>query len=120
VITLSSTGKLQAKLAGAVSSSEVQIVAAVVDVNANAVTPAAATSQSNGASLVDIVAAPASGSTRKVQLLNFHNQDTAAVELTVQYLDNATARRLWQGELAAGDTLQYLDGRGFFLPVACT
>ncbi len=118
MITFSSTGKLQAKLASAVAASEVQVVATYVDAASVSLEADTDTSQTNGATAVDIVAAPAASVTRKVQLLNFYNQDTAPVTLTVQYLDNATTRVLWQGELLPAESLQYVDGRGFFFAVS--
>lgn len=59
-----------------------------------AFTPGNSNGALNGTTQVDIVAEPASGVQRVVRNVTVFNRDTAAVEITLSYSDNATLRRL--------------------------
>lgn len=109
----STVRSLQAKLASAVATNQLPIVASFVDVTATGYTPGANATQTNGSTAVDAVAAPAASTQRQVKLLTIRNSDTAAVTLTVQYNDNGTARIVWSGTLQVGETFVYTDGEGF-------
>jgi hypothetical protein len=67
----------------------------------------------NNASDVTLVSAPASGYQRLVYLINIHNLDTVSANVTVKFSDNGTEYVLWKGDLAAGDTLVYSAGMGW-------
>ena len=74
---------------------------------------AANPSVTNGATVVDVVGVPTTGTLRKVQLLQWRNSTGGAVTLTVRYDDNGTSRDFLSVALDAGDQLQYTDGEGW-------
>lgn len=108
----STVRSLQLKLSGAVATNQLPIVASYVDVTTTAYSPGANTTQTNDATAVDAVAAPAASTQRQVKLLTVRNSDAAPVTLTLQYNDNSTLRIIWSGALAVGDLLIYTDGEG--------
>lgn len=112
------TKSLQVLLAGAVATTELPIVAAFADMNQSggfAITAISGTdTQTNGATPVTAVAAPAAATTRKINTVEITNVDTAPVIITVRLNDNGTLRPLISAlTLAVGSTLQYADGAGW-------
>lgn len=59
-----------------------------------------------------IVPAP-SGEPLVVDLISIYNADNASITLTLNLVDGANTRKLWVGTLAEGETLQYVNGKGF-------
>lgn len=112
IILDSTVRSLQAKLSGAPATNQLPIVASYIDVTALAYTPGTNTTATNSGTAVDVVAAPAASTQRQVKLVTIRNSDTASVTLTLQYNDNGTARIIWSGTLAIGDTFVYTDGEG--------
>jgi len=100
-------------LGGAVSTAELPFVATFADHTTTTFVPGANHGQSNGATPVTLVPAPAPGAQRQAKWLSIRNSDSAVATVTVRYRDSATARVLWSGVLSVGDTLQYADGEGF-------
>lgn len=65
----------------------------------------------NGTTPVTLVAAPAASTRRIVKWFQISNRDTAAVTLTVRFLNGASTRVLVSAmTLAVGDTLVWNDG----------
>jgi hypothetical protein len=68
------------------------------------------------ATTTDVVAAPAASTLRNVKALNIRNKDAStACDVTVQFDQNATLFELYKTTLAAGATLEYIEGVGFFV-----
>jgi hypothetical protein len=61
----------------------------------------------NGTTAVVLIAAPAAATRRLVRYLAVQNRDTAAVVLTVRYVNGANARQIWSGTLQQGDTWEW-------------
>lgn len=71
------------------------------------------------ATTTDIVAAPASGVVRNVKTLHIRNTHASTpTDVTVVFDANATDFELHKATLAAGETLQYVEGVGFAEPAA--
>jgi hypothetical protein len=119
MLSLDATTKsLEVKLAGAVATTELPVVASYVDIDQStfALTGTSeADETTNGATAVTAVAAPAATTTRKLNYLSVFNVDSAAATVSVQVNNNSTKRIAWKGALAVGDTLVYVDGRGFYV-----
>ena len=119
MIVLDSTLKsLEILLGGAVTTNQLPFVSSYVDISQStfAVTGSSENDgQSNDTTVVTVVAAPAGSTTRKLNLLSVFNADTVSAKVTVQVNNNGTKRICWQGLLSVGDTLQYIDERGFFV-----
>lgn len=58
----------------------------------------------NGATPVTLVASPAASTRRLIRNITVHNRDTAAVTLTVRYVDDATTRQLYKVTLQPDST----------------
>jgi len=119
VITLAATThSLEVKLDGAVTTNELPIVTAYVDIPATAgvptgFSPGAGTTATNGATAVSAIAAPAAATTRQVKFVSVYNADTVNAIATLQFNDNGTKRIIAKRELLPGDTLAYIDSVGF-------
>jgi hypothetical protein len=61
----------------------------------------------------EIVPAPAADRVRKVNGFSIFNRDSAPHRVVVRLLNDMDVRIIWRGLLAEGETLVYLDGRGF-------
>lgn len=104
---------LEVLLSGAVTTNQLPVVGAFVDITAAAYTPGAADTQTNGATPVTAVAAPAASTQRQVKFLSVRNSDTAEATVTVSLNNNATLRVLVSVTLPVGASLIYTDGEGF-------
>lgn len=118
IILDATTKKLQIVLAGAITTSQLDVVSTYVDVTTTAGVPSGFVSgetdtTSNSTTPVDIVAAPAASTQRQVKLINIPNTDTNPATVIVRYNNNATIRKLVTVTLAVGSTLQYTDGEGW-------
>jgi len=110
------TRKLQALMAEAVTTTNPMVVADWVDiVVATGGTPGCTPTNLNGVTAVDIVAAPAASTIRKINFLSIYNVDTVAHIVTVRYNDNATLYTIGKWTLAIGDTLIFTDPEGFYI-----
>jgi len=99
-------------------------IAADVDVHASVMDHTLSTDNVEGvkqntaittATTTDIVASPASGVVRNVKTLHIQNKDTAdTTDVTILYDQNATDFQMFKATLAPGDTLEYIEGVGFF------
>jgi plastocyanin len=110
IILDSTTKSLEVKLAGAITTNQLDITCHAVDtldadqsvsdiVNTDIAT--------NNATAVTAMAAPAASHTREVKTLTVYNKDTVAATVTVQKNDNGTLYILVKVTLDPGDTLQY-------------
>lgn len=119
MLVLDSTLKsLEIKLAGAITTTQLPYVTSYVDINQStfAVTGSSESDgTSNGATAVTAVAAPGAATSRKLNFLSVFNVDTVQATVTVQVNNNGTLRICWRGLLAVGDTLQYIDEKGFLV-----
>ena len=112
IILDATTKSLQIILGGAVATNQLPFSASYVDVEATTwgVTGMAESDgQSNSATAVTVVSAPASGARRQVKTLFVYNADTANVDLTVRVNNNGTFRTIFKATLATLENLQYGD-----------
>ena len=108
------TRKLQIVLAGAKTTNDCPVVVDYVDITTTTATPGNTPSNSNGVTAVDILAAPASSTQRKVNYLSVNNVDTASITATIRLNDNGTLYTIVKIALAVGDTLTYTDPTGWY------
>ena len=107
------TRKLQILLAGAVATNQLEVTASWVDMTATATTGGSTVAVTNNTTAVDIVAAPAASTQRKVYAINVYNPDTAAATVNVRYNDNGTIYREVVISVPVNSTLQYTDTGGW-------
>lgn len=114
MIILDSINKsLEIFLGGAVTTSQLPIVAAYVDVTTTTYTPGGNDTVTNNATAVTAIAAPVASTQRQVKLLTLYNADTVAQTITIRLNNSGTFRILLQIILSVGSTLVYTDGEGF-------
>lgn len=108
------TDKIQVVLAAAVATNQAQCVASWRDITA---TPSYVAGRSvantNGTTDVDLISAPAASTQRVIDFLSVYNNDTAPVTVTVKLDANGTDYIFWKGTIAAGERLEYENGKGW-------
>jgi len=114
MLLLSNTSKIQVVTSAAVTvdvqASHVDVVIATGVVTPNAPTNTAITT----AATTDVVASPASGSSRSVQAINVRNKHASSANgITMLHTDGTTVVELIKATLAAGEQLAYEDSRGW-------
>lgn len=110
--------KLQAVTSAAVA---VDVHASWIDNNAGTMTPGRTNTAISTATTTDIVAGPASSVYRNVKTLNIRNKDaSASVDVEIVMDVNGTDCSLFKGTLRAGDTLQYVEGVGWYVTTTAT
>jgi hypothetical protein len=72
-----------------------------------AFTPGNSNGVLNGTTQVDIVGSPGASTQRVVRNVTFYNRDSAPVEITLKYLDNATLRFLDKQTIQPGESWVY-------------
>lgn len=112
------TKSLEVLLGGAVSASQLPFVAGYADIERTTYGLSGAGENdgtTNDTTAVTLAAAPAATTTRKLNFLSIFNADSAAATVTVRVNNASTYRVVWQGTLSVGDTLMFVDGRGFYV-----
>jgi hypothetical protein len=69
----------------------------------------------NGTNAVTITAAPVSSTQRVIDFLTIYNADNINATVTVRFNANSVIYILFKATLAAGETLVFQEGRGFFV-----
>lgn len=87
-----------------------------MDYNGTTVQPGRTNSKITTATTTDIVASPASSTTRNVKTLHICNiHASSSVLVTVQHTDGTNVIKLEELTLLAGERLSYIEGQGFEL-----
>lgn len=113
IVLTATTDNLQAVLAGSITTNHPQCVTSWRDITTTDFTPGRTVINTNNTTDVNIVAAPAASTQRVVDLINIYNKDTVAATVTVKFDANGTEYILWKGSLAAGESVQYVEGKGW-------
>src|ERR1035437_5122379 len=108
------TRKLQIVLTSNKTTTDMPVVVDWVDNTTTTFTPGVTPTTTNDVSLVDILAAPAGSTQRKVNGLTIVNLDTAIKTVQVFLNDNGTSYQLQSQVLHVGDILCYTDSRGWY------
>lgn len=86
-----------------------------IDYAAGTVTPGRTNTAMSTATTTTVVAAPAASTQRNVKSLHLRNKDaTLSTDVTVRHTDGTTVAELIKITLSAGDSLEYIEGVGFF------
>src|SRR3990167_7077731 len=107
------TRKLQLILAGAVTTTQPDVIVLYSGQTRTTYTGGTQTSVGNNTTAVDICTAPAASTVRDVDHITVRNNDTTAITATVRLNDNATLYKLVAIALAVGDTLEYTHANGW-------
>lgn len=107
--------KLDIALGGAVAANQVQFTATWSDITSTGFTAGHSDGQTNGATVVDLVAVPGSSTYRVVRELSIYNKDTANVTVTVRFDNGTTQRELVVALLVPGNSLLWTSENGWQL-----
>lgn len=105
MIVLDTTSKsITIVMSGAAATTNPSFTAAYADNNGTTFTEGANDGVLNGTTPVTVVAAPAASTRRIINTITVENNDTAAVTITVGYLNTASTRVIVNVTLQVGDT----------------
>lgn len=105
--------KLQAVLAGAITTSQLPCTVSYSDKTSTDYVGATQLTNTNSTTAVDICAAPGASTIRDIDYLSIRNRDTVAATVTVMLDDNTTDYEIVKAALAVGDQLIYTHGDGW-------
>ncbi len=94
MILTTTTQKLKVKLATTVAANQSPVIVDYVDLTTTSTTPGMTASTTNNTTFVDILAAPASSTQRKVNSINIRNADTSSISVTIVFDNNSTEYEL--------------------------
>jgi hypothetical protein len=98
------------------SAATVDVHASFADLSGSTVTPGKQNTATSSAATTDIVAAPAGSTVRNVKTLHIRNKDASLdVDVTIVFDANGTDYELHKATVGTGQSLEYIEGIGFFL-----
>ena len=111
------TKKLQAVLAGAVSANQPQCTVSWFDTNPELIPTKGASKETNTNSTtdVDICAAPSQNFVRNIDTVSVHNLDTATVTINIKIDDGGTEYIICRRTLLTREGLCYEHGVGWYV-----
>lgn len=109
MIYLNSSTNLEVVLDTAVASNQLTCYASWRDTQVGGLTPGFTSIDTNGATPVNLVAAPAVGYMRGIDFITIHNDDSSSAYVSI----SVGARLLYRVNLAPDENLQWTDSGGF-------
>lgn len=109
MIFLDSSTACTVELAATVLTSQLKCYASWRDSEVGELTPGFTSADTNNATPVDLIPAPASPYTRGVDFITIHNSDTSSQTVTIK----VGTRILYKVTLAVGENLQWTNASGF-------
>lgn len=117
MITLDGTSELiELVLGGVVTSTQLDFTSNYVDISQSTFALSAVSNNngtSNDTTDVTVVGSPGASTSRQVKYISIYNSDTAAADVTVKFNTGAADRIIGIWTLSVGDTLEYVDGKGW-------
>lgn len=113
MIILTSTDKIQVKLAATVVTNQLECYVSFKDTTSTTISIGRNISNTNNSTAVDLVDSPASSTQRVVDYLSIFNSDTTTATVTVQFDISGTPYILTVATLLKGEKLEYQEGSGF-------
>ena len=105
MLVLDSTSKsIQIVMSGAAATTNPDFVSTYSDNNGTTFVEGSSDGALNGTTAVTVVAAPAASTRRIIKTIYVENKDTAAITITITYLNSATSRTIVRVTLQVGDT----------------
>lgn len=113
IVLSETTDKLEAVLAGSVTTNQLRCFASWRDRTATTFAAGRTAINTNNTTDVAIVPAPAASTQRIIDLVNIYNADTVAQTVTVKLDADGTEYQLVKILLNPGETLTYIEGAGW-------
>ncbi len=96
------------------SAANLDVHASFGDLTTSSITPGRKNTAISSATTTDIVDPPAASTQRQIKTILVRNRHAATSDdVTLQHTDGSTVSQLVKIALAAGETLQFVDGQGF-------
>ena len=111
IILTTTSDQIRVNLATA--GTAVKLVACWRDITSTTYLPARTVAPSNDTTAVVLVASPAAAHQLKVDFLSAYNADSVGHTVTFEFYDGTNAYPLWIGTLAVGESVQFVEGKGF-------
>jgi hypothetical protein len=115
IILANTTDKLEAILAGAVTTNQFPCYISWRDRTSTTFIAGRTLINTNSANAVDISGSPGESTQRIIDKICVFNDDTANGTVTIRYNANNTTYVLIKTTLAPGESLMYVEGEGFFV-----
>ena len=109
MIFLDSSTNLTIELSATVATAQARCYAAWRDTKTGELVPGFTSADTNNATPVNLVPAPAATYTRGIDFITVHNDDTASITVTIK----VGTRILYKVALAVDENLQFTDSTGF-------
>jgi len=113
IVLNATTDNLQAVLAGAVTTYQLNCLTSWRDVTTTAYTPGRTAADTNSTTDVNIVPAPAASTQRVVDFVSIYNKDTVAATVTIKFDANGTEYIIFKATLVTGGRLEYTSENGW-------
>jgi hypothetical protein len=113
LILTSTTDNIQVKLAGSITTNQLNCFTSYRDTTTTSITPGRNVSNTNNTTAINLVSSPSASTQRIVEYLSVYNSDTVNATVTVQFSDNGTIYELIVVTLSTGEKLEYQEGFGF-------
>lgn len=113
IILTNTTDKITAKLNGAVTTNQLRCVVSYRDTTTTSIAPGRNAMNTNNATAIDLVPAPAASTQRIVDYISIHNADTVNQTVTIYFNDNGTTYELFVATLGVGEKIEFQEGQGF-------
>ena len=105
MIVLDSNYSLVCVLSAAKTTTDMDFVISFASSSTSAFTESIVTGVTNGTTEVEMVAAPAAGTTKVIKSISIFNSDTATKTLTIKVKTGGTLRLIVKSDIAPNDTL---------------
>lgn len=116
ILTEPSSDILQVSLKDAVTTNNSPCVVFWRDVTTTGFTPGRSLANTNGTTDVNAVTTPAASTQRIIDHINLYNADTVSITPTFKMDLGGTEYLLWRGRLGIGQSVTYVDGKGWSFP----
>ena len=106
ILVLDATNKsITAVMSGAPATTQPDFVTTYADSTSTNFIEAPNDGTLNGTTPVTIVASPAASTRRVIKDIVIFNRDTAAVTITINFVNGASTRKIWQGTLQTNESM---------------
>lgn len=109
------TDNFRIVLGGAITTNQLQCVTSWRDRTSTTFVAGRTTVLTNNTTDVNLASAPASNTQRIVDFMSVYNADTVNATVTIKLNANGTDFILFKTTLATGETIQYNEGKGFYV-----
>ena len=120
IILSETTDNLQVVLGGSVTTNQLECYTSWRDRTSTTFVAGRTVIATNNTTDVTIAAAPASSTQRIIDFVSIYNKDTVSKTVIVKLDANATEYVLFKTILGVGETLNYAEGRGWYIPYSVT